>query len=202
MKKHWRCIDTNMTIRELEMIRAYKQAKTYQGAANIVGVSRQRIEQVIKKYIDQDPLLYKLKNRFDHSKESCIVCKRSFNQRIHWTTSGKCQSCRNYERKGGKRRRWFQLPPNCLKCGYLLKKVKQSKEDNDWKSVRKPGDLCAACYAKTPRYKQHQKNYRDRPEIAEKYHKRMREYSQKNKEWLREYQRQRAIKKNLVEERR
>ncbi len=171
-----------MTARQQQIIETYKQEGSYENAARVLTISRQRVEQVIKIYVDGDPELLKIKNRFDHSNEFCLVCERSFRE-VSYSARGICASCFQYEKIGKGRRRVFQMPKACVTCKREFKGIKEQKED--YKARRCPGDLCSVCYSKTDIYKKHQRKYQTKPEIKAKSLQKLKEYKLKYPERIR-----------------
>lgn len=172
-----------ITPRNLEIIAAYKKHRAYQSTGDALGISRQRVEQIVNKVAPYDKEVTAIKNRFDHSKESCLVCNRSFTE-VVWSWQGVCGGCRAYQRSSNKHRRRNLSMPKACKCGVVFV--------NKWPTERCPGDLCNKCYAKTDRYKKDQINYKKRHRVEinarlAKYYKEV--WYPKNKEKKRGYDR-------------
>lgn len=180
-----------MTNREVQIIEIYKKEKHYQHAGDVLGLSRQRVEQVVKKFINNDlELLYIVehwKDRYDHSKEFCTLCKRPFSD-VKYAGKGKCNACSLWARSNKKSRRIIFLPKFCLNCGL---KFKTASENATWRDLRCPGDLCGACFSKTGQAKLYRHNWYIKPEVRKRrieYSKKyMKKYYGKNKEKLSEY---------------
>lgn len=216
-----------LTPSNLRIIEAYKRNKsTLKFTADQFGITRERVRQVINKYlgiVGEDEEIAKIYNRFDHSGQYCSECHRSFKV-IKYSSNGLCAACASYIKDGKvSSRRKHLLPPNCVQCGRRFETGRKGK----WYAQRKPKDICGKCYSQSDyfksaqkksaqkmmqkpevreRLKAYQKEYqRLHPEIGrayreknrEKFAKKAREYYHKNKEAARERNRRYYRNKRL-----
>ncbi|MDD5407110.1 MAG: hypothetical protein PHE73_09255 [Sulfurovaceae bacterium] len=178
-------IPEGITDKQEEVIRKYKELKNYKLTGNFFGISRQRVEQIIKRFRPYDTELQALYKKKKHIDESCKECHRPFS-RFKYNSGGLCSACAGYINKYpdriGKRRRLLSLPKNCTKCN---REFKTKKEGSTWKTRRVGrNDLCGKCFSLTYRYKTHQKKWYSNPENREKKLNQYRKYNQEHKEEL------------------
>src|SRR2546423_15616817 len=102
-----------------ELYEVYKKEQAYQKTADHFGVSRQRIEMLLRKCPDAEVVRIQASKR-DKVHKDCLICLRPYT-RIAYKDNGKCSSCNAYLRihpSGiGKAIRPLLYPKNCSKCG-------------------------------------------------------------------------------------
>lgn len=175
-----------MTIREEQIINAFIMTGSYTHAGKSVGVSHQRVEQLVKKYRESLPKVKAVWETMRHGRfKECTVCKRGFDV-VKQGGKGLCTSCYIYcyiykRRENSTHNRYRQLfsPENCMVCGIKTKRG------------RKLG-MCPRCYDKkvrshTESFKKAQGKYNNKPEIKEKRGLSNKKYYLEHKEKLREY---------------
>ncbi len=169
-----------MTDREQEILKAYLIHKHYTQTSEAIGVSKQRVEQVVKKHRSTVPQVEEayraMKKPVDHSYESCFICHRSFSL-ISYGSEGMCSSCYNYKKRGRGRERTLFRDKQCSVCGVTY-------DWRVWRSRRTSGNWCASCFAKRPEVKEQRQRYWKTPEAREKNRIRMATYYHENRERL------------------
>ncbi len=182
-----------MQPREREILDALFEYGTYAKAGRDLGISRQRVEQVAKKYAPViEPLKLLIENLrppFNPEKR-CTVCNKRFGdfaRRQYGALCATCKKVKGQEAKGITVRRLFLLNRECPICDRPL-------DFSTWKNIpRTKKRLCTKCYTKTPEFKaQHaiyQKKYGQTPRRKEKLREYARRYYAKHKAVIDERQR-------------
>lgn len=173
-----------MTVREQEILAAFVKHKHYRQAGEVVGVSKQRVEQLVKKYLSA-PVVHaaylELRTPVTHLDEFCTMCHRSF-RAARFQARGLCNACYTHSRKTGVVKRRLLLPPTCSMCHRLL--IPRSHKGGSWRTERRGTDYCGWCYTKRPEYKAMQKRYYYASGGYEQHKATMRDYYRRNREYL------------------
>ena len=169
-----------------EVLTLYKQYKSYTAVGRLLGISKQRVDQILR--ILNDPEVEKIRLAYHFKPARCIVCNRSFKGLAHGTNDT-CKACVNYlyRRSLGIKSdymRHITYPEKCTDC---------KKPTVSGKRVR---GYCFGCYKKRfiykmLWYKESQKKHRLNHQ--EEHKERCRKYYYAHREQMREYQKQKYI---------
>jgi hypothetical protein len=168
-----------MTDLEKKYMEVFAKYLSLTKAGDEVGVTRERIRQILNKYKNAETkeLYDKFQAKLRHIGEVCAVCKRSLEQ-VRAASKDLCRVCYVYKKKGrpGRRMRLIFAPTRCTKCAVPF--------NGKINATRRIHNICFRCYAKTPRYRENQRRYFSKPEIKEKKRIQFNEYYKKHKERL------------------
>ncbi len=177
-------------IDKAELVALYKEHKSYTKVAKLLGVSKQRINELLRK--SSDPMVITIRESLHYKAKRCIVCNRSF-RRIKRKTKYLCGACVSYrfthKPDGEVHIRTIFYPKNCPDC---------KKKLIPGKRVR---GYCDNCYRN--RFVRHTKHYREVKrdwyfKNKGKVNEKQRKYYFTNIGHIREYMKQYVIKKLIA----
>lgn len=123
-----------MRLTNEEIVELFKTGSTYTRIADLSGISRQRVHQIIKKKYPE----YK---KSKPNKVKCAMCGRTFTKTYNNVNNKICKNCKQYNKHivaiEDRRLRRFEIKKNCIGCRVSFK-IKPHKARN----------RCNNCYRK------------------------------------------------------
>lgn len=138
--------------RRVEIEQAYLDHATLEEAGKAMGITRERVRQVVRKSVNPKVrAAYVLRKNIHrpefHAGKPCRYCQRIFGKDAKYASEGVCQGCNNAKRRGKLESYLARLPllttPTCITC--LLPFDQMTK----WRRKRNKG-MCMLCYSRTP----------------------------------------------------